>query len=170
MEKYWSDVRALLDLLAYIVKTYDPNGIDLHFTSSAQKYVGVKSTTDLLEIFDRYSNRPRGSWDMSDRLSSIVSEYQKDLATINTSKTFVPKLLQQKVRPLSLYVLTDAVWQPACDVSPVIESLVSTLKKYDRHKQQVGIQFIRFGSRPEGIKRLEDLDMLKLNSDIDMYV
>ena len=106
---------------------------------------------------------------MSARLSSIVRDYQESLNRTQGSTSLVSKYLTKRTRPLSLYVLTDAVWQPTCNVPPVIQSLVKTLKDLNLHKQQIGIQFIRFGERPEGIKRLEELDKLKLRGFVDMY-
>ena len=168
MNPYWTDVRDLLDLLAYMVKRADPNRVDLCFAGSAVKHGEMKMTTSLLEIFDQ--KRPNGKQDMSARLSSIVSEYQKDLAKINAPKSLFAKLRSKETRPLSVYVFTDAVWQPVCHVSPVIKSLVSTLTQNNLHKQQVGIQFIRFGNQRIGIERLEDLDRLKLKGEVEMYV
>lgn len=168
MNEHWTDVRELLDLLGYIVKHYDDNGVDIYFTNSSSKHGSVKTTTELLRVFDLYA--PYGVHDMSARLWSIVADYQEDLRKLHASRSRLSRLSLRRVRPLSLYVLTDAVWQPVCDVSPVITSLVGSLTDLNLHKKQVGIQFIRFGHSSVGIERLEVLDRLKQKGYVDMYV
>ena len=168
-QSYWSKARNLLDLLGYLVKKYDRDGLDIYFTCPFREYLNVKTTTHLLAIFDE--NKPFGNdrvSDMSATLSNIVGKYQKVLAKIHERKSISARVMSVRTRPLSLYVFTDAVWQPVCEVSPVIKSLVNTLNQQNLHKQQVGIQFIRFGDQPQYQSRLEALDRLKLSGFVDM--
>ena len=169
MKPHRKDVGSLLDLLGYIVKRFDPNGLDLYVASSDTKFGGVKTTTELKGYFDRM--RFEGEHDMSMRLSTIVGHYQDDLSQQRerVRDSFLARMRTKRVRPLSLYVLTDAKWQPVCNVVPVIQALVGTLHDLNLHKQQVGIQFIRFGDLAQGIERLEELDKLKLNGVVDKY-
>lgn len=156
-----TQVRSLLELLGYLVKRKDPNGVDLYFTCSSKKYSNIRKATRLIELFNRH--RPRGNedkTDMSARLSSIMIEYQNDLARRH-------HLGLRKTRPLSLYILTDAVWQPVCEVAPVIKSFVNTLTERNLPKQKVGIQFIRFGNHPHK-SRLKELDRLKVDGHVDL--
>ena len=170
MDPYWSNARELLGLLCYLVKRADPNGVDLHFTSPAKHCCRIKSTTDVLKIFDQNKPRPQGHCDMNFHLSSIVNEYQRTLANVPVSRSIFGKTRSQETRPLSLYVFTDAVWQPRCDVASVIRSLVITLNQKNLLKNKAGIQFIRFGNSLEGRKRLEELDNLMLSGYVNMYV
>ena len=173
MLTHWSTARELLDLLGKLVKEYDDNGVDLYFTSPFTRHLKVKTTTQLISIFDRH--KPYGSEEVSDmsaRLSDTVTSYQKALAKIHERKSLLArtatKIRKDELCPLSLYIFTDAVWQPVCDVAPVIKSLVNTLNQQNLHKQQIGIQFIRFGDQPKYIRRLEKLDRLKLTGYVDM--
>ena len=162
MKSHWPDVRELLGLLGYILKSYDQNGLDLYFTSSNKSYSKVRTSSNLLAIFDQ--KQPHGKLDMSERLGSIVSEYQRRLNKQHTKNSLRAKIGQEETRPLSLYVFTDGTWQPDCDVASVIRSMVDSLDQHNLLRTQVGIQFIRFGNRPEGIERLTALDTgLKLN-------
>lgn len=170
MIPYWSDARELSGLLCYLVKRADPNGVDLNFTSLAKHYYRIKSTTDVLKIFDQNRPRSQGHCNMSFHLSSIVNKYQRTLANIPVSRSIFGKTTSQETRPLSLYVFTDAVWRPRCDVAPVIKSLVNSLNQQNLLKQQVGIQFIRFGNSRQGMERLHDLNNLKRSNIVDMYV
>ena len=165
MFNYWREAREVLDLLGALVKKYHSNGVDIYFTTPFKKDLKVKKTTHLLEIFDK--NRPSERHDVSDmsaRLSEIVIEYQKDL----TGKRWHIPGRPRNARPLTLYVFTDAVWQPVCDVEAVIKSLVNTLKQQNLHKQQVGIQFIQFGNEPWCTKRLRELDRMRLDGKVEM--
>ena len=170
MIPHWSNARELLGLLFYLVKRADLKVVDLHFTSPARHYYRFKTTTDVLGIFDQNRPRSQGHCDMSFNLSFIVGKYQKDLNKIHARRSIFDKIRSQETRPLSLYIFTDAVWQPKCDVAPVIKALVSTLNQQNLHKQQAGLQFIRFGNSEQGMKRLDDLDNLKRSSIVDMYV
>ncbi|KAL8793424.1 MAG: hypothetical protein Q9195_004010 [Heterodermia aff. obscurata] len=168
MIPHWSDARELLGLLFYLVKRADPDGVDLHFTSPAKHYYRIKTTTDVLELFDQNKPRAQGYCDMSFELSSIVSEYQRTLSNRHAPRSIFGKIRSQETRRLSVYTFTDAVWQPRCDVAPVIRSLVKTLNEENLLKQQAGIQFIRFGDSQEGTKRLDDLDNLVSSNYVDM--
>ena len=170
MKPYWSNARELLWLLFYLVKRADPNGVDLHFTSPAKHYYRIKTTTDALEIFDQNIPRSQSLCDMSFDLSSIVTEYQRNLAKIHARRSIFDRIRCKETYPLSLYVFTDAVWQPRCDVAPVIRSLVNTLNQQNLLKQQAGIQFLRFGDSHECEKWLQDLDNLMSNNYVNMYV
>ena len=57
-------------------------------------------------------------------------------------------------RKLSLYILTDAVWDRSTDLKPDIAVLVDHLKNFDVENGQIGIQFIQFGNHKTGSKRL----------------
>ena len=163
MITYWPEARRLLDLLGRLVKTYDKNHVDIRFTTPFTTFLNVKNTEKLTKIFDEHS--PNSGLDVSDMSASLwktVSEYQEKLTKKQRKLPFV-----RSTRPLSLYVFTDAVWQPVCDVAPVIKSLVNTLEQQNLHKQQIGIQFIQFGNKLEYTQRLRDLDRLRLNKHVD---
>lgn len=171
MLDHWKKARKVLRLLGYLVKNYDPNGVDLYFTCPFKKYANLTKTTAMLEIFDRQkpSNESHRS-DMSARLSDIVGEYRNKLDKIHERRFLFKRPMTRETRKLSLYVFTDAVWQPGCEVAPVIRSLITTLKEKNLHKQQIGIQFIQFGDKAEETKRLKDLDRLRESGYVDMYV
>ena len=170
MTPYWSKARDLLGLLSYLVKRADPNGVDLHFTSPSKHYYQIKTTTEVLEVFDQNKPRSQGQCDMNFELSLIVNKYQKTLTKMHAPRSIFAKMRSQEIRPLSIYTFTDGVWQPRCDVAPVIRTLVRTLNKENLLKQQAGIQFIRFGNSQDGKKRLEDLDNLMKSNYVNMYV
>lgn len=66
------------------------------------------------------------------------------------------KLKPKPVRSLNVYIFTDGIWQPECDLKPLIRRVVNKLKGNEPYK--VGIQFISFGEDARGLESLETLD------------
>lgn len=90
------------------------------------------------------------------RLGQILRKYQVELERQEErNKSFWMR--GKAVKPLSLYVFTDAAWQ-GCDAVAPIEAMIEKQKQLELPKEQVGIQFIRFGNDPTGMERLEYLD------------
>ena len=147
MKAHEADVKRTLDILAYLVKDSDPDGLELFFTCSKQKFK-EKNPSKLVAGFAK--NTPRGLTDIRIRLSSIIDDYIKGFDRKWYKKVFKP------IRSLNIYVLTDGIWQPNTDLRPPIRRLIDKLEKNGQY--QVGIQFISFGNNSEALKRLDDLD------------
>lgn len=157
MLDHWNDVESVFEVLAKIVKSADPDGIDLHFTMSDEVYNsknkwGVNSSSKLVGHVRDRRRKIRGSVNITYRLDAILGPYIAKLTNA------YPR--GGTVRPLNLYVLTDGVWEPECDPSSAVKNLVDKLRRfgYSKDSKQVGIQFISFGKNTEGLKRLSDLD------------
>jgi hypothetical protein len=157
MSPHWKGVISVVRVLAYLLKDFDDNGMDLHFTISKTKYNSKKSSEFLhkLEVKTR-----KGTSDIGSSLSNILHDYQMYLREPPPSRrwSLFEKHKPRAKKALSLYVLTDAAWQPHSDADEPITSLVTALKGLGYPRKQVGIQFIHFGKDPEGIKKLEHLD------------
>ena len=161
MGRHWKEVRDVFAHLAYIVKDADPDGIELLFTISSDARRS-KHTTPLLDLLD--STGPQGASNIRSQLSEVLKEYQARLKGQKPSRWSRHRHSPGRVRRQTLYVFTDGVWQPDCDVTEMIKHLVDCLKEHNLYREQFGIQFIRFGDDPEGIQRLEHLDAgLKLS-------
>ncbi len=161
MSMHWVEVQSLFGLLAYMVKNSDPDGIEVRFTKSNDQWKS-KHTTKLLESLKKKSQN--GTCNMSSRLGSVLQEYQSKLDTGGSRKFSLRAPSAKAVRPLSVYVMTDGLWQPGCDLQPLVERMVNSLVKHDLPREQVGIQFIRFGHDVEAASRLNQLDAeLKLS-------
>lgn len=159
MKAHRQEVRDVLELLSYITLTrrYDPDGLDLYFTTDSKK-LRPKTTVEVLKLFDE--RQAFGLPDMRERFASIIEKYQDHFG----KKNFISKLLRPMSTPskgprrLTLYVLTDGVWQPECNLKPDISNLVDLLQKNNFPNKHVGIQFILFGDNSAGKKRLKTLD------------
>jgi hypothetical protein len=155
MNKYWKDVKSLLYVLAYLVKELDDDGLDMSFTISSQekKFNHASKAVAYLDAM-----HPNGLANINMRLSKLLMRYVNELEHPTPRNRFSLRTRQSSVKPLSLYIFTDGVWQPGYDGVPPIEALIEKLTALHLPKEQVGIQFIRFGNSEEGIKKLEYLD------------
>ncbi|KAH0539072.1 hypothetical protein FGG08_004370 [Glutinoglossum americanum] len=155
MQSHWRNVVALFKTLGYLVKQRDPDGMELCFTNSL-KEERSKDRKRLLELLGEVV--PKGNTDISIRLGSILLKYEERLINQSAARPMFRARPTGSAPPLSLYIFTDGVWQPECDVTFSIKKLVTKLEDLGSPPKQVGIQFIRFGDNPEGIKRLDYLD------------
>jgi hypothetical protein len=155
MNKHWKDVKSLLYVLAYLVKELDDDGLDMSFTISSQekKFNHASKAVAYLDAM-----HPNGLANINMRLSKLLMRYVNELEHPTPRNRFSLRTRQSSVKPLSLYIFTDGVWQPGYDGVPPIEALIEKLTALHLPKEQVGIQFIRFGNSEEGIKKLEYLD------------
>ena len=156
MHKHRNDVKQVIDLLAYMLKKSDPNGLDLHFTHSIKKVNSCK-TKRLVNAVCK--ERFAGVSDMRGRLTTILQEHRANFGkSITPTVPFYKKSLSpQPQRPLSFYIFTDAKWQPN-DVGPLIQAVVDDMLYHNLPKEHVGIQFIRFGDDQDGKDELDRLD------------
>lgn len=149
MEQHWTQVQALFKILSYLVKRKDPDGLELKFTVSSGNTYKSKKTSDLSQTLAGMA--PHGISNITSDLNGILYTYAERLA--------MPRgIRRKKVRPLSVYIFTDGVWQPECEAIPPIKYIVEKLQQNGSPGDQAGLQFIRFGDDPMGLSRLEHLD------------
>jgi hypothetical protein len=147
---------SLFSILAYMLKSTDPNGIDLFFTMDSKKYHSNKSSV-LVDVLWR--KKPQGISNISYRLDAVLELYKSDLREQYTPREGRSLFASSKdVRPLTIFIFTDGAWQPKCDVSSAIKKIIDLLVELKLPEKQVGIQFISFGNNPENLKRLQSLD------------
>lgn len=149
MAFHWDKVRDLFEVLSYMLKSKDPNGLDLMFTVSDGQIYNSSRTTPLCDIVA--SKHPHG-------LSNIASGLNKILYSYSQSFGSQGGYSSEMVRPLNVYILTDGVWQPQCDAKPPIQFIVKKLEEHMSPEDQIGLQFISFGDNREGLLRLQYLD------------
>ncbi|KAK6433898.1 hypothetical protein LTR95_009923 [Oleoguttula sp. CCFEE 5521] len=170
--------RALVRLLGWLIKSMDPDGLDLHYFSAAKKYktepltncdTSTRLETSLIEAECTHTTTPNLE------VGNLLAAYRQRLADYRESLRSRLGRLTAKVtgppRPLSLYILTDGVWEsPDHEGGDYLETEISELVKalvaagYPR--KQVGIQFIRFGNHEFGKQRLDHLD--RLNKKLEL--
>ena len=160
MALHRTKVEQVVELLSSLTAPYDPDGLDLYFSteSTKQKPQKPKNPEEFLKLL---RDRPaQGLPDFRQRFATIIEKYQSRFGKRNTlSRLLHPNSTPSKgPRPLSLYVLTDGIWDPKCTLVTEIKNLVDLVDEHKKSNKYVGIQFIRFGNDPTGRQRLEHLD------------
>lgn len=166
MKKHWrakegDNIVDLAKALAYIVKESDDDGMELYFTCTGDKRK-VNTATEMENQLRSKSMtiNTASTSNMAASLKRITEEYAERLRLERNATGKRQSIFKRpkKLKPLSIYVFTDAVWQPHCDVGQVIDNLVRTMQDLNFDQTQVGIQFIQFGDDATCTKKLEDLD------------
>lgn len=157
MNPYKEHVTTLLSPLVYTVKAHDPDGVEVHFTISSSRQQSRKSGV-LIDEVERH--RFEGKTDISIRLGSILRRYRVELDDHRNRR--------QSKRAMSIYILTDGVWEGGQDAQTPIRELITVLKQYKYDRKQVGIQFIRFGNDDKGFERLAELDQFGKQPDVGL--
>lgn len=163
MNQYWPDLKRLLKALAWLVSRDDDNGMELRFLRST-KHCTSKDPAKLVEFLGK--TRRVGQSDINDRLGEVLEDYCRRCDTWKRSQIRSSSKLYQtlfrtggKPKKLSIYVLTDAIWQPRSDAADSIRPMVKMLEEWQFPFNRVGIQFIRFGDDPDSIQKLNRLDL-----------
>ena len=158
-----SEVADYVDVLSYMVKRLDKDGIDLYYFNSSQRVEGAKNSSKL--VVPVRGHKFSGVSSPESSLVKILETYSKKVKAFATgipedqphSRRFHLPLTSSKAPklpdPLSVYVLTDGVWQlGGGDVlERTIRDLIKNMHAAKCGREQIGIQFIRFGNNPDGI-------------------
>lgn len=178
-EQKQHDVSTYVEVLSYMVKNKDPNGVDLYYFNSTEEFTKCRRSTVLAKsvaakTFD-------GLTTPETKLKGLLVKYCTKLKEYTIKRNAYdsrgPNSVRTRLslgrpptlpRALSVYVLTDGVWEsPNREggdyLIDTIRKLVEQLKEAECERGQVGVQFIRFGNHLYGKKRLEALDLLSKN-------
>lgn len=152
MAELWDEVVTVFEALSYIVKDTDKDGLDLFFRNSSNS-ANTKKTSDLIGLIKAQKKTSRdGERDFDIRLNQILESRTEKLG--GRGSLFSRK----SPKPMSLYILTDAIWDYDGYAQEPIKNAVGKLSDVNKSRKQIGIQFIRFGDDPDALRRLERLD------------
>lgn len=147
MREHWHAVIRLFSIVAWLIKSRDKDGLDLYFTQTDQRFHD-KHTSRLAEAIQKRMNTSnKGISDMSIRLEQILDKYAMDLRS-----------RKEGTRGLNLYIFTDGIWTPGCDVVHGISKIVQILQDLRISEKKIGLQFISFGKDKNGLARMDLLD------------
>lgn len=138
-------------VLSYYVKEVDPNEMELYFASNLSKPLKFDNSSAIENAVENH-DFVEGTCNMSHCLNVILEPIYN---------SFLRKYDCQRV---SIYILTDGVWEPGDPkVDKIIDRTVRKLKTADLPQDQVMFQFLRFGDgqskeEQEGKERLTYLD------------
>jgi hypothetical protein len=147
---HWEDMTELLGIITYMIKSFDKDGLDLYFAQSNAKHNEDTSSKLVSIVEKRKHEEDLGYTDMSVRLEQILGEYASKIQRQSWQNIIT--------RGLNVYIFTDALWTPLCDIVPAIDKMVEKLVTHKLPEKQVGLQFISFGDDAECLKRLRLVD------------
>ncbi|PVI06060.1 hypothetical protein DM02DRAFT_34015 [Periconia macrospinosa] len=153
MQHHWPDVKSTFGALAYLVKSKDPDGIEIRFTSSPTTTARNRNRAPLLSKLN--SIGLGGHCDIGLTLGKILRDLGPKGPKSLSSRLGLHKNEKYGV---TIYVLTNGIWRDGDDWLDGIVKPIKNLVAQGTEKRQLGIQFIQFGQDPEGTKRLEILD------------
>ncbi|KXS93981.1 hypothetical protein AC578_7678 [Pseudocercospora eumusae] len=164
MKKHWPDVIELVRVLAYATKSMDPDGIELYYLrdGAGAKY---KHSSDLVKSVEHHT--ARGETSLDQVFDSYLRKYCR---AIDKSKSW--KSVFSKLKPCSIYVLTDGVLAAGNHEQgrEAIRILVEDLISHKLPRFQIGVQFISFGNDENGLKLLHGLDTLKMSQGLKLDI
>ena len=157
MALHRTQVKGVVELLSSLTARYDPDGLDLYFSTENAKIRPKNPEEFLTQLQERPA---KGLPDFRQRFATIIEKYQSKFGKRNTFSKLrhFNSTPSKGPRPLSLYVLTDGIWDPKCTLVTEIKKLVALLLEHKLPNKYVGIQFIRFGDDALGQQRLKHLD------------
>ncbi|KAF3025894.1 hypothetical protein E8E14_014851 [Neopestalotiopsis sp. 37M] len=167
--------------LANLLKTIDPDGIDVANTSSPQVGKTVKTRKDMAKFVDRtFARESRGDCFIENALNTILNpikarwnQRQAGPATRSRNCLSIPGMGQRNKasRGVTVLVFTNGVCEEkpggTCGTEKPILSLIDSMRKNDIPRTQVFIQSVRLCSEEHDKRRLEILDD-ELNKDFDI--
>lgn len=143
MQRHVEQVARTARVLSYVTKVADNDGLELFFASDSAKS-GNYSTSTAVESAIRRKEFAHGKCNMENCLLNIMKVVFKDD--------------RSAIKPTSIYVYTDAMWQDAGPVSSVIKKAISRLAKAQEASSTLMFQFIQFGDDERGGRCLQRLD------------
>jgi len=164
MKEHWDELCHLFEILCYLVEKPYGHGIDVYFTSHG-KTCYSESVSRIVELCKKRKRYLRGLTNVAVPLEHILGKYcgalQYDRALKyegEPGKPWSRKTPTEGKKPLSVYVLTNALWSTNSDPEAAIKMVVDSLTTLGYPSSQVGIQFISFGDNPDTFKQLENFD------------
>lgn len=162
MHSHWNELCSVLDPLVYVLKSKDPDKVQLGFLIDQSNGGHMRASTPLIQAVQRHRSRfvDVGTTlpSMEKHLANFFAPYIETMRSERKRKLAKYLPSPKPPRPMSVYILTAGVWRPQSDVGNPIRALVKALDDADMPARYVSVQFIRFGEDPSGIAELERLD------------
>lgn len=162
MQSYKQKVSGTARALSYLMKRLDRDGIELLFTSEPNAKHVCKNSTEVETLINRrFGDGSSAGCTMELTLDKILEGMRKQLQKPAQGLSRRPSFGRPKATSVSIFVLTNGVWDSSadgtCGVERPIEAFVAYMKKNDIARTRATIQFVSFGSDERGIKRLDTL-------------
>ncbi|KAF5964031.1 serine/threonine protein kinase [Fusarium bulbicola] len=143
MGQYRTKVKKTARVISYVAKAVDEDGMELYAASEIAKKPRICKTSWQIEKAITRMPTVDGTCNMRRCLDTILDRV----------------LVGRKVKPTSIYVYTDGVWEPGVDqVKFSIKRAIDYLIKCGQPSSTLMFQFVQFGNDTEGTVRLKFLD------------
>lgn len=146
--------------LAHFAVDADPNGVDIKFMNSGDTSTLTRHP-DVKPLSEAVKSRVGSATSITEpkiKLSAILSPY---VAKVKDQPKPGPL-------PLSIYVLTDGRWSKAEDAENLVLGIAQDVKRLGKRRNQIGLQFVNFGTDRAGRATLQKLD--DIGKQVNMYV
>ncbi|KAF4333055.1 serine threonine kinase [Fusarium beomiforme] len=142
MDQHKAKVMETATVITYFTKAADSSGIEMYAASEIHKAPLICKNSSQIEKGIMKMKTVNGTCNMRRCLDSILDRV----------------LVGGKVKPTSIFICTDGVWEPDADqVKFVIKRAIDYLIKCEQPSSTLTFQFIRFGHDPAGTSRLKYL-------------
>ncbi|CAG9975601.1 unnamed protein product [Clonostachys byssicola] len=168
MFEHQAAVIEAVDNLAYLVKQLDPDGGEIRWTSSPQTKDSFSNSTQAGDSARRaFAERSQVDCNIEGALmEALPTNFRSGLMVSGSSWGIRSGLSRirynSSAKRLSVLIFTDGVWVPSdgglCGAERPIEHLIQQMKSQGVQRSGIAVQFLRFGSDPAGIGRLDYLD------------
>ncbi|RSM05249.1 hypothetical protein CDV31_009647 [Fusarium ambrosium] len=153
MGLYFQEIKEKFQILAYLAKQFDPDGVEVCFSSE----VPLKHKGDTSKLLRKFNNQKWDQLSFEDRIATFI-----DRIVIPRLSSWHQKLRLTTPNKLTVFVLTDGRWgegaEGAAGVENPIMKLIDVILGEGLSRTQVAIQFLRFGDDPDGKRYLKYLD------------
>lgn len=143
MGQYRTKVTKTARVISYVAKAVDEDGMELYAASEIIKKPRIYKTSSQIEKAITRMPTVDGTCNMRRCLDTILDRV----------------LVGRKVKPTSIYIYTDGVWESGADqIKFSIKRAIDYLIKCGQPSSTLMFQFVQFGSDREGTGRLKFLD------------
>ncbi|EEU36982.1 uncharacterized protein NECHADRAFT_52172 [Fusarium vanettenii 77-13-4] len=142
MKPHADQVAKIARVISYITKVASKKPTLLFFASDSTKPLKC-STSSQVESAIRNMKLVEGSCSMKICLNNILQAVLPD---------------NKRIKPTSIYVCTDGVWERLNDVKHIIKTSIDRLIEAKEDPSTLMFQFIQFGDNDRGTERLQELD------------
>jgi hypothetical protein len=159
MREQWPHAKTAFEALSYILKPMAPDGIELYFTVAYDTW-RRHNTSELVDLLEEKGLA--GDTDISYRLGLQLQDYKLK----NQPYAQRASKKAKKIRPMSIYILTDGNWKDKCDPIATIRDVADHLINANMESGQLTIQFVTFGQNAAALQQMNDI----ANTNFGLYV
>jgi translation elongation factor EF-4 len=157
MKDHWKEMCDLFGILAYMVKKTNSDGVDMYLNSTRIKH-NDKDVSRLVAILQNHKPQSKGHIDDT-CLREVLDRYRATLQAQARLRKGV--MAKPYLKPLSVYVLTNARGSKITNVTRPAARVLKTLDELGKPWSQIGIQVVGFANTDESLgseHNIVDLD------------